>query len=428
MKRRTTLYRDGVIFFGVMLMVFLSAAIRQVNLLLLFASILVCFLFFDYWLGRRLLAGLSIRRRAPSGATAGEPFLATVELINGRRRVPSWGVVVEETVRPEYVESGILERLTADGAVGFETRRRFFRRPTAKKKYAFRPVCYFEQVDPKATQRKSWAGRLPHRGRYRLGPVTLSTRFPLGFFRSSVTISDETSFVVGPKIGRIIWHKASALRESAERRAHYERHIGRLGGEMFGVRQWQPSDTRKWIHWRATAKYRKILVRQFQRRQHEATAILLDLYASEAQSTFADLENRELAVSFAATLYAERVKRFGRQTIFGMAADRVGAEKGGNESSFFLRTGSGSPAAGTVMECLATAAATRTDALAELFERVMACESTLTQLTVVTTRPFDVTVTPRLAALRQDPRFVRLARKTVVIATADPAFDELFEI
>lgn len=426
MKRRTRLYRDGLIFLGVLIVVFLGAVVRQVNLLLLFASILFCFVVFDWRLGRRMLLGLRVRRRAPVGATAGEPFLVSVELENTRRRLPSWGIVVEETVTPlsDFGESSF-ERFAPSQASDGKKRRLF----SGKRGKVFRPICYFEEVRPQTVQSESWAGRLPRRGRYQLGPLTVSTRFPLGFFRSSITISESAAFFVAPKIGRLSHEWLMSLHEKAEEKSRRSSRVERFGEEMFGVRDWQPQDARKWIHQRASAKYRKLLVRQYQRQTVQTTALALDLYDPAQDIRLEAMENRERAVSFAATLLMELVKR-NSAAAFGMTArfyDAFHSDSNPAESPFFCRVSPGTIRS-AIMERLATATATSVDTTPELLSRLASAGENISQLVFVTTRPFSADLDGRFAAWRAESRFSALLGKMTVVDTSSPAFDEIFKL
>lgn len=428
MKRRTALYRDGLIFLGVLIVVFLGAVVRQVNLLLLFASILFCFVVFDWRLGRRTLIGLSARRKAPSGASAGEPFLVSVELENSRRKLPSWGVVVEDTVTP-LSGPDAAGRLTAEGVTAFDAKkhRRLF---AGKKGTVYRPVCYFEEIGPRKVESGSWAGRLPRRGLYRLGPMTVSTRFPLGFFRSSTIFPQTTTFFVAPKIGKLSRDWFASLQEKAEEKSRHKSRVERFGEEMFGIREWQPHDARKWIHQRASAKYRKLLVRQFQRRTVRTTALVLDLFDPDGDERFAALENRERAVSFSATLLTELTKRGAAAAAFGLIGRSFGAFEtdaaADDAETFFCRVTSGA-AFSAAMERLATAGTTSTDSAVAVLTRILAVGESVSRVVFVTTRPLSGLADKRFAATGTDSRFSALLGKMTVIDASSPTTDEIFK-
>ena len=437
MKRRTTLYRDGLIFLSVMLVIFLGAVVRQVNLLLLFASIMVSFVVFDFLLGRRLLRGLTARRIAPSSPSAGEPFAAVIELSNRRKRGTSWGVVVEETVTPDFTEWRLLDALPAGGPAiplsdeekGTRKKRRFFRLMPEKTNHRFRPACYFEEIRPGASVRKTWAGRLPLRGWYQLGPITISTRFPLGFFRSSVTFPETAGFLVRPKLGRIDPAWLDRLREQREQESRFRSRLSRTGDEMFGVRDWQTGDARKWVHWRSSAKYQKIMVRQYQERNHQEAAVLLDLFHPDAL-TLETLEYRELAVSFAASLCAELSRKGGREVLLGLVGKLThipGLESLAEEEPALIQTGQGSAGISAIQDRLARAVETQTDSLEQTLTELIARKRPALSLVIVTMRPLDLSE-KRLPNLIGDPRWQRLLAHTVTVDLSDRATEKLFVI
>ncbi|MDO5567552.1 MAG: DUF58 domain-containing protein, partial [Planctomycetia bacterium] len=289
MNRSTILFRDGLVFCAVVGAIFFGAVLREVNLLLFFASVLACFLFLDYRLGKKSIGGLTVKRIPPATIHAGEPFIMTVRLENGKKRQASWGVLFEDRVIP----------LTGRRALGAEELDR-----KVKQSPGYRPVCYFEKVDAGSEARKSYAGQLPLRGRYQLGPTSVSTRFPLGFFRSSLYFRETSEIIVYPKLGVLSKKWIHEHSQSSNQQNRFRFHASRSSDEILGIRRWQTGDVRKWIHWRATARHNQILVRQFQSRRHLDVAVILDTWLPNAMNRNA-FENFELSISFAATVAKE---------------------------------------------------------------------------------------------------------------------------
>jgi uncharacterized protein (DUF58 family) len=84
---------------------------------------------------------------------------------------------------------------------------------------------------------------------------------------------------------------------------------GNAEGDYYGLRHWQPGDSRRWIHWRTSARLGKLAVRQFEQQRDRDIAVLLDLYLSP-ESLPAEEAALEVAVSMAATV----IEDLGRQT------------------------------------------------------------------------------------------------------------------
>ena len=128
---------------------------RQVNLLLVLAGMIAGPLVVSAWMARRTLRGLAVRRKLPQQLAAGEMLLAGLTVDNPRRRLGAWAVVVEDEVQRE-----------GDGPHdGVQ-----------------RPRVIFPYVPAGHERKATYRGAMPRRGRYRFGPLRLSTRFPFGLF------------------------------------------------------------------------------------------------------------------------------------------------------------------------------------------------------------------------------------------------------
>ena len=99
-----------------------------------------------------------------------------VEVANGHRRLGCWAVSVEDC----------LER--KDGRGDEQT---------------VRPTLMFPCVSAGQCVRQSYRVRLPQRGRYALGPLRVSTRFPFGLFQRTLWLAGDDQLVVLPRLGRL---------------------------------------------------------------------------------------------------------------------------------------------------------------------------------------------------------------------------------
>lgn len=100
------------------------------------------------------------------------------------------------------------------------------------------------------------------RGRYRLGPLTLSTSDPFGFFSMERELEPTTNVVVYPLTVDVnqfalpigILPGGEALR----RRTHY------VTTNAAGVREYAPGDSFGRIHWPSTARRDRLIVKEFE--------------------------------------------------------------------------------------------------------------------------------------------------------------------
>ena len=160
-RRRTAICREGWSYLLLLAFVFAWAIVREGNLLLIVAGMLCGPVLCSWWLARVALRRVELRREAPRTVYAGEPLAVEIELANTRKWLGSWAVVVEDRLRRE---------------------------DDRDREQSARPRVFFPHVRRGESARRAYRGRLPRRGRYRLGPLKVSTRFPFGLFRRTLTL------------------------------------------------------------------------------------------------------------------------------------------------------------------------------------------------------------------------------------------------
>jgi uncharacterized protein (DUF58 family) len=389
---RTFFCREGTYYSLVIAGVLFIALLKQVNPMMLFASLLVCPLFIGLWLGRQTLKRLTVRRIVPPRIHAGDTFVTQLEVFNNGQKISSWGVIAEDSI--EIIASG-----------------------TEQEQSEHKPAVYFDYIGAQENQRKSYVGRLPIRGRYWFKNVTLSTRFPCGFFRSVTELETESEMIVLPKLGTLADGWITRQHEANETIMHRRHRPSRMTGEFFGARGWQHGDTKRWIHWRSSARHNQMMVRQYEQHQNHDAAILLDLF-HPGELLPIDEENIELAVSFAATLTGDIIRRGGYNLTFGTFQDEYEIYHGLSNTMFLDQ----------ILERLAVVKKTQTDCLAELMTETLSNTDPNADLILVTPLPIDLNEHGRLATLKNDPRLRTLMQRLRVVVTSDAEFDKIFVV
>jgi uncharacterized protein (DUF58 family) len=347
-QRRTTLCPEGGYYLLMLVALFGVVLWGEFNLLLLLTGPLV--------IGWRWvvvsMTGLEPRRRIPRAISAGDLLVVNVDLTNTRRRMGSWAVVGEDQIR-RVDESG---------------RRR-----------TIRPMVYFPHVAAGGCRRQVYRGRLPRRGRYLVGPMKLSTRFPFGLLRRTVTDPATDTLTVYPRLGRLTQAWKARRHRTFEGSRRVQQQPSRIAGDFFGVREWQTGDSLRWIHWRSSARHGDLVVRQFEPQKSDDLAVLVDLWQPDRPDT-EDLQNVELAVSFAATVVADACRKGGGHLLVGI---------GGEEPEWIEGPVSVGLLEGT-MEKLAVARACREDRLPQLLEWIAGRMDSRTEVVLVGTRGVDL--------------------------------------
>jgi uncharacterized protein (DUF58 family) len=321
---------------------------------------------------------------------AGDPLLVQVELTNQRKRFSSWAIVVEDEIRSQTAEQ-------------------------SREQSAYRPAVYFEHISPGESHKKTYTGYLPRRGRYQIGDMRISTRFPFGFFRRVITAGDKKSFTVFPRLGELASGWITKQHEASESLQRKRYRPSRVSGEFLGVRQWQMGDSRRWVHWRSTAKHGEVVVRQFEQNQNRDAAVLIDLWEPHKPKE-KDRENVELAVSFAATL----INLIARQGGCNLSLGTIGHQAE-------LNTGpTSTPLVEQHLETLAMLETHREDHLCDLLLLALGQTEPNADLILVSHRPVKLNDPRRFEKLRNDPRLRALAQRLRLVDTSDPSLEDFF--
>ncbi|MGL4594211.1 MAG: DUF58 domain-containing protein [Thermoguttaceae bacterium] len=301
---RSSLSREGFYYLGIASIISIGAILREINMMLLFAAFMWMPLLISFRTGRRSCQGIIVRRHIPRPILADEPFVVSMEARNTRPR--SW-------FQPGTFGLIAVDSITFESADSLES-----------KQHSCSPAIYFEYLPSDEMRNKTYAVRLPRRGLYRFGAVSISTRFPFGFLRHKTTASlsekSDVEGIVFPRIGVLssIWKQKN--RVAFDVISSHSFRSDRESGEFLGLRQWQSGDAKKWIHRRATAKYRKPVVCQFETFRQRDYVIILDTTVLDTNKS--DENNRsfresfELAVSFAATLVYDISSQMSSQIYF----------------------------------------------------------------------------------------------------------------
>ncbi|MGN6545463.1 MAG: DUF58 domain-containing protein [Aureliella sp.] len=347
---RFRLSREGFHFVLILLFILVGAVLRDISLLVVLAGVMLGLLFIQWRVGLRSVWGLELKREVPAAAVSGTPIDVRVTIFNRRRTLGSWLLTVEDQI----------EQLA----------------PAHKFSHQ-RALTVIDDVAPGHHRQGTYQVVFHQRGHYRIGPTTLSTRYPLNLGTSTRTFLSSNSLVVHPRLGVLTNRCHSLFRVEQQ---GLSRAIARAGvneGEFFGLRQWHNGDSPRWIHWRTTARLGELSVRQFEQQQRMQSVMLLDLYARpDAQRSSVETAAIEKAISFMATLAVELVGR-GRHKLSIAIAGREVVELPNVQSRILVND---------LLDHLASAAGTTEQVLPQALELLQASLVRNPQLIVISTR------------------------------------------
>src|SRR5918911_1504122 len=246
--------KGGFIFLGVLAVVAFAAWNTGNNLLFLVFSLLTSTLFVSWVAARASLRDLIVSARFPDHIYAGEPAPVIVTLRNRKRLLPSFSVLVE-----------------ARGPLSVEKGQQGKRK--ARPRFGKRTLAYFMYVPHRAAAEQRVEQLFPKRGHELITGFELSTRFPFGFFRRRRRLrARDVDIVVYPK-PEPLGDELHLLPMNAGRLASTRRGAGH---DLFSLREYQPQDDLRHIDWKATARSRRLIVRQFTAEDERRITIVLD--------------------------------------------------------------------------------------------------------------------------------------------------------
>ena len=255
----------GVVMFGLIVIVGFSAWNTGNNLLFLILSFLMAAMIVGFLAGGVCLKKLDVKMRFPETIFAGEETDIIVSIHNRKRLFSSYSVVadVRGQEREESVAAAELRQILPE----------FIANRLAKAPIVRRTLTYFPLLPRNETTESRTQHVFPRRGRLLIKDFELSTKFPFAFFRHRRRLpARETELIVLPKIEPLsseiddipldIGQLVSSKRGS--------------GQDLLSLRDYQPNDDLRRVDWKATARSRGLIVREFAAEDDRKITILLD--------------------------------------------------------------------------------------------------------------------------------------------------------
>jgi uncharacterized protein (DUF58 family) len=241
----------GGVFLVIIIVVGFAAWNTGNNLLFLVFSLLCSTLFVGWIAARGSLRDLTVSARFPDHIFAAEPAPVIVTLRNPKRVLPSFSILVE--ARGPNSDPG--------------------ENPKRRRRYAKRMLAYFSYVPHRAAAEQKVEQLFPNRGHVLIDGFELSTRFPFGFFRRRRRLrARNVEIIVYPK-PEVISDELHLLPMYAGRIPSSRRGAGH---DLFSLRDYQAQDDLRYIDWKATARSRRLTVREFTSEDERRITIALD--------------------------------------------------------------------------------------------------------------------------------------------------------
>jgi len=194
------------------------------NLLYLILGMMLSLIMVSGILSEQSLRKISFNWRLPSRLFAKQPAPAELKITNGKRFLPSYSFRIDDAdpeVRPHYIA-----KLSAG------------RTETIPRTVIFQ-----------------------NRGLQPLPAVTLSTNFPFGFICKSLIRQRSQTALVYPRI--LLPPPGIQITRPHAGRDRENRRRG-VGTELHNLREYTPADDARGIHWKASARESRLLLKEFE--------------------------------------------------------------------------------------------------------------------------------------------------------------------
>jgi uncharacterized protein (DUF58 family) len=261
---------QGWIYIGGIVVVALAAINTGNNLLFLILACLIASILMSGILSSITLAGIELHLQLPEHIFAGQPLRGLVELKNEKQTLPSFSLRVEG-----IEQKGATPQVLAT------------------------PV-YFPYLARHESVKQSVPLRFARRGVYRQDAFRIVTRFPFGFLQKARRMDLATEALAYPSVEATpdFLEILSGIQGVIESLAK-----GR-GQDLYALRDYQPTDNARHVHWKASARLGSLMVREFAREDDCRVLLVLDPHSEAARpaTTTAAIERFERAVELCSAI------------------------------------------------------------------------------------------------------------------------------
>jgi uncharacterized protein (DUF58 family) len=241
MEYRVT--REGWIYILGIFLVAVAALNTGNNLLFLILASLIAIILMSGVLSSITLSGVEMRLQLPEHIFAGQPVRTLVEVHNEKLTLPSFSLRVEAIRGKNAVNAAMLDT----------------------------PV-YFPYIPKHERVQQHVPMTFPRRGIYSQEAFRIVTRFPFGFLQKARRVDLKSEALVYPSVEptRDFFEVLPGMQGALESLAK-----GR-GQDLYALRDYQPRDSSRHVHWKASARLGSLMVREFTREDDCRVVLVLD--------------------------------------------------------------------------------------------------------------------------------------------------------
>lgn len=256
------------------------------NILFIALSLLLACLLLSGLMSWFNFMGVSWRMRPEGPWRVGHETLVAIEVRNAKRLLPTYGLWFDLATHPwrdpvEVENDGKtkVKEVLAAAEKDVEQARLFLR----------------ERLEPAGAAALDWVVKPVRRGEAVVELTAVGSLFPFGFLRKNLGSSQRSTVLVWPAL--VDYQSGGGLLARSGAGGERTARSG-TGEDLLALRKYATGDSHRLIHWKATARLRKLMVRQFAAESHDGYSVWVETPAE----VWSRPEQFELLCSLAGTM------------------------------------------------------------------------------------------------------------------------------
>lgn len=251
MFRRIQPHVPGLIYIGLLILVGVAAMNNQNNLLFWVLGVMVAVLVMSALISTLTMRSLRVRRIDPQHGAVGEPLIVRYALTNRWRLISTFNIQIEERPATNHLSGNWRRLMEPAGAWVMHTGPR----ETVHGEAIFWPL---------------------RRGEVAFDRISVSTTFPFGIVRKSVSISQPQHTLIYPMLYELRRGVLGAISRAGLIGSKVAQLAG-AGDDYYGVRELKPGDSIRHIAWKRSARTDEMVVIERTSPSPAKLRVILDL-------------------------------------------------------------------------------------------------------------------------------------------------------
>ncbi|HEV2351121.1 MAG TPA: DUF58 domain-containing protein [Terriglobia bacterium] len=251
MKIEYEFTREGAVYLMIIAVIIVAALNTGNNLLFIILASLLAGILVSGILSKIVLSELELEFVLPDHLFAGQPVISRLTLQNLKWFLPSFSMTVaaRDPAQNKKPKAAV----------------------TLCRQILDEPV-YLPYVPHRSSVTQHVELTFPHRGRYTQEGFRVSTKFPFGFMKKTREVSARQEILVLPGIEPTEEFAHILPLVSGEVESYFKGH----GHDLYGIRDYQESDTARHVDWKASARSQQLKVREFTREDDRRVVLVFD--------------------------------------------------------------------------------------------------------------------------------------------------------